>query len=403
MLKGLRYFLGAVLVALAGSCWGQNEASDWRKYKVLDGLPEAACSSVTFTPHGQVLVTHPNLAGITRLTGYGIELNAAPQTGPMRCRVYEGSGGQLWTVAPNGLLERRGDVWSLHIVPEIASLSRSNLPSLIDPIPLCPVRQGYVLLLFPDRLAGFQCDDPVHPRLRSVRASNAGEVGLFSSMCPARDGGLWIAGARGLAKVPGPVRTIKPESDWREYLPPPAAQLQNFHDPHEDRNGDVTLVADSAQSHQRVVAHFDGRLWTVDAVGSERIRFAWRALEGTGWAATASGLFQYEETGTEMVENEEVSARKYNDLAIEPGGAFWLATSDGLFRYSPLAWRPPHSLGKFSAPVSGITADVEGRLWFAAGAVLHSIRNERHEEFPFPATTGRRVPPHARFCRSRTE
>ena len=205
-------------------------------------------------------------------------------------------------------------------------------------------------------------------------------------------GGLWIAGARGLAKVPGPVRTIKPESDWREYLPPPAAQLQNFHDPHEDRNGDVTLVADSAQSHQRVVAHFDGRLWTVDAVGSERIRFAWRALEGTGWAATASGLFQYEETGTEMVENEEVSARKYNDLAIEPGGAFWLATSDGLFRYSPLAWRPPHSLGKFSAPVSGITADVEGRLWFAAGAVLHSIRNERHEEFPFPATTGRRVP-----------
>ena len=40
-----------------------------------------------------------------------------------------------------------------------------------------------------------------------------------------------------------------------------------------------------------------------------------------------------------MTEYEDITARAYNDLAIEPGGAFWLATSDGLFRYAPLAWR----------------------------------------------------------------
>jgi len=391
MRKALKYFLGAVAVTLAATCCGQNEASNWRKFKIVDGLPDAVCTSVTVSPHGQVLTTHLNSPGITRLTGYNVELISAPEASQPRRRVYEGPGGQLWTVTPDGLLERRGGVWCLYTnLPELALLSQSNLARPFDPIPLCPVRQGYVLVLFPDRLAGFECDDPSRSRLRLVRDSAAGQVGPFSSLATARDGGLWLAGARGLAKAPGPIRTLRPESEWREYLPPAALQLQNFQDPHEDRNGDVTLVAESGQGRQRVVVHFDGWEWTPEAAGSERVRFGWRGAEGTSWASTTNMLFQREETETEMVENEEVTARNYYDLAVEPSGVFWLATSDGLFRYSPLAWRSPHALRKFNASVSGLTGDSQGRLWFVAGTVLHSLRNPRHEEFSLPPRAGRR-------------
>jgi len=388
MLKGLRYLLGAALLALAGPCWGQNEASNWRKYKIIDGLPDAVCTSVTVSPHGQVLVTHPNLPGITRLTGYNIELIPAPVTGHMRSRVYESPGGQLWTAAPSGLLERRAGAWTLHVLPELASVTRSNFSQLLDPVRLCPVRQGYALLLFADRLVGFECNDPNNTRLRTLREAGSGQIGAFSSLCVAHDGALWIAGARGLAKAAESIRTLKPESEWREFLPPPDKQLQNLQDPHEDRNGDVTVAAESAQGRQRVVAHFDGRQWAVDAVAGEKIRFGWRGPDGACWAA--NGLFQAEEPGAEMVESEEISARAYNDLAVEPGGAFWLATADGLFRYSPLAWRSPRCLGKFADSIACLTGDSEGRLWFVTGSVLHSIQDQRHQEFGLPARSGRR-------------
>ena len=391
MRTGLKYLLSAAVVALAGTGWGQNEASNWRKFKIADGLPEATCTSVTISPHGQVLVTHLNSPGISRLNGYDLELIPVPETGQPRRRVYESSGGQLWTVVTNGLLELRSQGWSLYTnLPEVTLLCQSYVARPYDPVPLCPVRQGYVMILFPDRLAGLECDDPARSRLRLVRDSAVGQVGRFSSMVVARDGGLWVAGARGLAKAPGPIRTLSPQSEWREYLPPASLQLQNFQDPHEDRNGDVTMVAELGPGRQRVVAHFDGWEWTTNAAGTDRIRFGWMGFEGACWAATTNSLFQREEGGGEMVENDEISARIYYDLAIETSGAFWLATSDGLFRYSPLAWRSPHSLGKFNASIACLAGDSEGRLWFVTGMVLHSLRNERHEEFLIPARVGRR-------------
>ena len=391
MRKALKYLLSALLLAAGGVCWGQNEASNWRKFKIADGLPDAVCTSVTVSPHGQVLVTHLNAPGITRLTGYSIEQIPAPETSQPRKRVYESPGGQLWMVSTNGLLERRSGAWLLYTnVPEVTLLVRTNLARSFDPVPLFPVRQGYVLLLFPDHLAALECDDPSHSRLRIVHDAATGQMGRYSSMTPARDGGLWIAGTAGLAKTPGLIRNLRPQSDWREYTPPAGLQLQNFQEPHEDRNGDLTMVAESGPNHQRMVVHFDGWEWTPEAAGAERVRFGWRGVDGTAWAVTTNLLLQRDEATSEFVENEEVSARMYYDLAIEPSGVFWLATSDGLFRYSPLAWRSPRPLRKITATISCLTGDNEGRLWFVTGSILHCFRDERHEEFPLPARPGRR-------------
>jgi hypothetical protein len=44
----------------------------------------------------------------------------------------------------------------LHPVPSIAEEFRTRVPRFIDPVPLCPVRQGVVLFLLPDRLLEFK-------------------------------------------------------------------------------------------------------------------------------------------------------------------------------------------------------------------------------------------------------
>ncbi|MGA2863246.1 MAG: ATP-binding protein [Verrucomicrobiota bacterium] len=392
MPKGWLNVLGALVVALAETSWGQK-APNWRVYRVADGLPSPpACATVTISPHGNVLVTHPGIACVTELDGYTVKVIPAP--GPPRYRVYESPAGQLWTVVPEGLLEfKRSGVWSLHAVPEIAAVFQAGLARPLDPVPLYPLRQGLVLLLLPDRLLEFDCGDPYHPRSTVLRVAQESRLGSFTGLSPAhdRDGGLWVAGARGLAKLPGPPRNLKPESEWREYLFPAALPIQNLQEPHEDKSGNVTAVAESVQTHQKLAVHFDGQQWTTEAGTAERIRFAWRGPEGTCWAANLNTLFQCQAGGTDMIEYEGISARAYNDLAVEPGGAFWLATSDGLFRYAPLAWRSPRCAQTNNSPVHCLTMDHEDRLWFIAGNLLHSLRADQHEEYPCPASTGRRL------------
>lgn len=392
MPRGLLYLLSALLLTLAETSRAQK-AQNWRAYKKAQDLPSAVCTSVTVDPHGKVLVTHPGFAGVSELDGYTVRVIPAPIV--LTNRVYESPAGQLWTVVPDGLLEFKTGVWSLHPVPEIAAVVRSGAARPLDPVPLFPLRQGLVLFLLPGQLLDFDCSDPYHPRTRLLREAGQTQLGSFTGLSPARerDGGLglWITGARGLAKVNGPVRLINPEGVWHEYLPPASLQIQSFQELHEDKYGAVTAVAESALTHQRMLVHFDGRDWTPEAVPAERIRYGWRGPEGDSWAATANALFQGEEGGPEMAPNEEISARTYYDLAVEPGGAFWLATSDGLFRYTPLAWRSPRCAQKINSPVHCLAGDKEGQLWFISGSALHVIRNESHEEYPFPGGAGRRL------------
>ncbi len=384
--NGLILVLGTALVALPGTSRGQPplaRPANSRVYRTMDGLPESPCISVTLAPQARVLARHLKSASISRLDGYAVTVIPAPDTG--NSRVYESPAGQLWTIASDGLQEYRGGNWVLHPVPEIAAEFRARVPRLIDPIPLCPARLGVVLLLLPDRLLEFNAEDPDHPRTEVLLTAAQTRLEKFSSLAPARDGGLWIAGARGLAKLSGPVRNLKPDSERHDYVPPAELQILNFQQPHEDAEGVVTAVADSAVNHPKALAHFDGRQWTAEAVPIEKIRHAWRGAASTSWATTIDSLFAWEAGGRGAVQSEEGSARQYYDLAVEPGGAFWLATSDGLCRYAPLTWQSPGPARGINSLVHGLIEDAAGRLWFVAGNRLHLLQDERVQEFALPA------------------
>ena len=127
--KGLRLLVGAALVALAGTSWGQkppNWPVHWRVGRMTDSLPESACVSVELAPQGKVLARHLRSGAVSEFDGYAV--NALPSPGPGNGRVYQSPGGQLWAVVDTGLQEFKNGQWVLHPVPEIAAEFRARLP-----------------------------------------------------------------------------------------------------------------------------------------------------------------------------------------------------------------------------------------------------------------------------------
>lgn len=389
--KGLLPLVCAALLAFVEASPAQGlKGLNLRVFRLADGLAESACLSVTVTPQGKVLVRHTVSSGISELNGYTIRVLPAPREG--NSRVYGSPAGQLWTVSRQGLAEFKGDRWVTHAVPEITSELNAGLARVTDPVPLCPIKQDHVLLLLPERLLEFQAEGMPEPGTRLLRAVADTRLERFSGLRPARDGGLWITGAGGLAKVPGPLRNLKADSPWQEYVPPAQLQIHNLQEPREDEKGGVTMVGETGTNHQKLLVYFDGRAWTGEGAGTEKLRQAWRGQDETWWLSSIDSLAQWTAGHRETIEDEEVSARHYFDATVEPGGIFWLATSDGLLRFAPLTWRAPDTLGKLALPLACLTADESGRLWFVAGGSLHSLQDEQHREYPLPGAIAKDPP-----------
>lgn len=378
------------MLALASQCWGQK-VSNWRVYKLADRLPESACISVTVSPQGKVLVRHFSLPFVSELDGYNVRTLPSPEIG--RSRVYQSPGGQLWAVVPEGLQEFRDGSWVLHHVAELSGQSRTRASRVIDPVPLWPVRQGLVLLLLADRFLEYNCEDLDHPQLKSLKQAEQTGLGSFSGLTQARDGGLWISGERGLAKVPGPVRNLKPETEWSAYLVPDSLNVHDLQGLHEDEDGGVAAVADLGTNQQRVALYFDGHDWSIQGAAKDKLRQSWRSIDKTRWAMSTEVLYEADEGEADFTENNEVSARGYYDVAVQPGSTFWLATSDGLFRYAPALWRSPTAARQLSAPIACLASDPSGGLWFSAGTRLCLLQGDQLKVFPLPSKVAPQLQP----------
>lgn len=386
-MMSIRWILvcGTAFLAATTAGWAQK-ASNWRVYKSADGLPESVTSSVTVSSRGNVWVKHLNDPLISSLDGY--EIKNFPSPGIGANRFYESPGGQLWTIATNGLQLFVDGSWLQYPVPEISAEFRKNTFSIFRPVTLCPVRQNRVLFLTPDALHEFNIESPAHPQSTVLLAASRTQLQKFSGMAPAHGGGLWLTAARGFAKISGPLRNLKPSPDWQEFLIPAAQPFENLHDPVDDDAGGVTALADSLDDSGPMLVYFDGNRWSVPAAHLKNVTHAWRGLDGTCWATTSSTLLRMKEGQQAMTVDDEVSAQRFFDFAAEPKGIFWLATSEGLFRYAPLTWRDPVANGELNSSVYAISEDQSGRLWIASGDAVHSFQNRQWNSYSYPDASG---------------
>ncbi len=381
--------LGLVLWLAGLAAAPAQRAYNWRVYKIADGLPTPECSAVSVDFHTNIYARHPRLDTATVLDGFS--LRSLPLAAAGADRLYASPGGrQVWTTYPDGLREALGGEWLSFPVKEIAAELRSSNRDPAHPIPLCPVRQGRVLCLLPEQLLDLNAEATNAPRTLTVRAVGQTGLGRFLDLTIARDGGLLITGAKGVARVPGPARLIKPETRWEEALLPAGFGARNLSQPTEDAEGGITAIAETPDGKSRLIVHYDDREgWSLPpglpAAAREQAQRAWRGPLGTWWATGGEGLFQWDPAGRQMIENEEVQARRYFDLALEPGGAFWLASSDGLFRYAPRTWRNLDAPEPVTFPVGGLAEDDAGRLWLAGTNALYAWRNDLWARYELPA------------------
>ncbi len=373
--------LAAAFIALGPAARAQRY-SDWRVYRVSDGLPESACVSVTVGANGKVIVKHLDTDSISELDGYSVTSFSSPEPG--RNRVYGSPGNQLWTYTSEGLNEFSNTNWVFHPIAEMASQFRGVASAALPPVPLYVIKQGRVLILLPDQLLEFNVEHPNEPKTFVLRMASSTGLQKFSGMTVAADGTLWLSGLRGLARAADSARNLKPDTAWDQYLAPANLQAEDFQQPVVDTDGTgVTCVAESQSSEQKLVTHFDGRNWTAQAVGTGKIRSAWRAQDGITWVVTINSLLQIDNSTPATPETEEIFSGRYFDVAVQTNGIFWLASAEGLMRYSPPLWKSPRALQHLNSPILSMTEDSESRLWFDSAGALYSFEAGQYQEhFP---------------------
>ncbi|MDB6028792.1 MAG: Histidine kinase [Verrucomicrobiales bacterium] len=355
--------------------------SRWRVFKTSDGLDDSLCTAVTVSQRTNVWISHFQNGFVTGYDGYSAQKAVAPGIGPFR--IYETPGGQMWATSNDGVQELRDQRWVDYPITEIRSLVSTNSLAPLRQVSLFPIKQGHVLIALPDRLIEFSNEQV--PKTTLLRLGSTTALQRFSDLAPARDGGVWVAGAKGLGRIRGPLRNIAPDVTLEELIPPADLGLFNFQRPFEDDEGGITMVAESTFDEKRVVVYFDGQHWTVHRL-REKVRLAWRDSEKTLWAMTSTSLLQRQQGSDEFIEDQEVSVSQCFDAALDYSGGFWVATSEGLFRHAALPWRTPFAVKPISGRVHAMVDDNEGRLWIASNSGLHRLDGQKLQFFPYPET-----------------
>jgi signal transduction histidine kinase/ligand-binding sensor domain-containing protein len=332
-----------VFVVLArGYC---QQAAPWREFNVAEGFPESSFRSVTIAESGAILAVGSASSRFCLFDGYEAKSLPLPEGA---ARVYQSPAGQLWTLTAQGLWTMKDQEWKLYPLPNLAAAP------LASQISLCPVRLNVVLCLLPERLVECSIEDPATFRVQTLRAAADAKIGRFSSMVIGLEDELWVLGERGLARLPGPRRSLAASSEWREFIPPESLHLQHLQHPQPDENG-VTLAADSSEDGQSLVVRFDGEQWRAQAFGAAHFSFAWRDPDNSYWAASSNLLFHNE--GAALAVQSELPPRQYYDVSVDWRGTFWLATSTGLVRFTPGLWQPGPAGGAISAALQSLAND----------------------------------------------
>lgn len=352
--------LFATTVAALAKDVSAPPTSHWRAFTKADGLPENACRSVTICAGGNILVRHSRGNTVTVFDGY--EMISVPAPAMNRNRVYESPGGQLWTVAPEGLQEFREGQWVLYHVPDITAHFRTGSTNEIG---LLPIRQGRVLILLPDRLLQLDAEDPDHAQVERLREAEPTGLGAFTAMTPARDGGLWISGPRGVAKITGPLRNLKPDDVWATTndVPP------------ELKNRQPGAILPDEISVRRIfdeAVEPDDTLWLATSDGLfRRMATIWEPTEPRSSDRSdpkpSSDVRPDPKNGAPFPLPEEIKSRtEWKAHFIAKNGDIWLG---GMHE---IAWRHRDSWRIFSSTnqigpeeVVGFAEAQDGRVWCA--------------------------------------
>ncbi len=392
----LRWFiiLASALFMLPKNGWADS-AVHWNIYKTTDGLAEPVYHSLFLTPQGCLIGVNFNSSLACTLDGYSVSNFSIPFKSIRS--VSESPGGQLWALSPEQLLELRNGIWVQHPLADVIGQSNSTFLKAHEIPQILPIRQGCVILLFPNNIIEFSATDPARPQTTVICTAAQMKIGQFTGLALSLEGGLWVCGEHGAAKAMVLARNLSPTATWQTFDPPETIRLLNLNSPKPDDSEGITFIAQSSVPHQKAVVTFDGSIWTIRPGGSENFLWAWRGPGRTFWAATAQSLFQWDDAHSNWVENEQFSQEQIFDVQVEPGGAFWLATSGQLIRGSAALWERPGPVRDLDSPIDSMVEDSKKGFYFIAENKLHVFSEGAAREFAVPVPGQSRPTDYALF------
>ena len=348
-----------------------QDTRDWRLFTADDGMADTYTTTITLAPRGEVIFTHREAGPISLFDGYEFQTSKSwmegesgqgvKSSGSSAYRVLMDGSGVLWTVYPEGLAEWKEGVWLQYKIPDIQRELKTNVWRKTRLNWVQPLGLERVLFLLPGRLMEFNA---VKNEATTWKLASKTRLGRFSDLAPSPDGGLWISGENGLARLPRPLSLLQRDTPWEEFIPEPEEELHNLQRPFPEEDGGVALLADQGKSDKKVIVSFDGRKsWRVLEAPAQNVRLAWAGLDGSFWAATIDQLFHRDDDKWAPIPKEVMSPDTYLDAAVGTNGVFWLATSDGAYRFAPSVWRPPQHWRRPSSAGYSFCEDSDSQLW----------------------------------------
>lgn len=383
------YWLGSWLLYFLLLSTGA-QADNWRSYKAADGLSESYSTTICLNEGGRLWVRHGDSEKLSCFDGYDIFQVKAP-VGAM-FRVYETKTNQLLTLFNGGIASLRRGQWYYSPWPELQTELQSNMRYKVRPFPLLPGNPPRVLALFPDQLVEYNPFALTNANRTVLRASDT-PLGRFLDMSQSRDGGIWVGGTHGLARIAGANRWGTDASSVSFFIPPNPSGLVNFQQPFEDDQGGVTMVADVSGQSERRVSYFDGTSWQQFKALDGKLRHAWRSSDGHFWAQSIDALGRVDADGRETPEIETTLAGQLFDVACAPRDVFFMATSEGILRHAPSSWRTPPRNPAINSGIYAMTESPDHSLWLAGASALFRLQNHKWDAFPYPADLEIRMQP----------
>jgi hypothetical protein len=187
---------------------GAGDGNHWRVYRAAAGMSETFSLSVNVSARGNVWVRHPLVSGVSWLDGY--QVRTIDGTEEARYPVYESRTGQIWSLYQDGLMEfRRGQWMRIPAGGDSCWNIRSAQPDCCGPFHCCRWSE---ITCWSSCPINSRSTTRRPPRQRILRQQEQTKLGGFIEMIEARDGGGWLTGTGGLAKLPSPIRRL-----WRRF------------------------------------------------------------------------------------------------------------------------------------------------------------------------------------------
>lgn len=236
----------------------------------------------------------------------------------------------------------------------------------------------------------------LNAKTRSIRDLNEQrnhELGVLFCATRARNGGVWVSGENGIAKLTWDSSQPAKEFTWSEHLLPDAL-LQSgkgLFVPLEGANGSVSCrwapfenqpEAYAPEDYESVIHyHPETDSWTL----SPSVSMAYIDEHGVEWGVDRVGRLEIDDqTKTQKVFTERHLASRITDLAMDPNEGFWLRTQFGLARKAPYLWKAPEDIIGLETPIYSIHQDFEGRIWFAGESQVVVLENEEWSIYHLP-------------------